>query len=53
LADAALHRGYTLAAARRDGVPGWLVAPLAAAIGARNRATAAAADAPTRLAARG
>ncbi len=54
LADASLHRGYTLAAsaAHRDGVPGWLVAPLASAIGAA-RSAPAAVDVPTRLAARG
>jgi DNA-binding transcriptional LysR family regulator len=54
LADASLHRGYTLVAARahRDGVPPWLVAPLAAAVGAV-RARRAADDAPSGLAARG
>ncbi|GIJ66741.1 LysR family transcriptional regulator [Virgisporangium ochraceum] len=62
LADTALHRGYALTAAatQRAGVPGWLVRPLAVAVGARRTATpprdavrADARDAGFRLAARG
>jgi DNA-binding transcriptional LysR family regulator len=58
LGNASLHRGYDIAAARRPrGVPDWLAALLAAAVGAASTAPAtygvAGADAPSRLAARG
>ncbi|MEU5591746.1 LysR family transcriptional regulator [Streptomyces sp. NPDC020298] len=59
LGDAALHRGYEPGVAGRQGaatMPGWLVALLAAAVGAAPAGTAAAyeaAEASSRLAARG
>jgi DNA-binding transcriptional LysR family regulator len=53
LADESLHRGYDVAAApsTRAGAPGWLVALLAAAVGAARAGIRE--DASTRLAARG
>ncbi|MGW7261008.1 LysR family transcriptional regulator [Streptomyces sp. NPDC054834] len=59
LGDASLHRGYEPGSAERQGaatVPGWLVALLAAAVGAATAGAAAvyeAAEASSRLAARG
>ncbi|MEU6551461.1 LysR family transcriptional regulator [Streptomyces sp. NPDC046915] len=59
LGDASLHRGYEPGSAERQGaatVPGWLVALLAAAVGAATTGAATAyeaAEASSRLAARG
>lgn len=63
LADRALHRGYDVSASPgrtgTEGLPGWLAAPLASAVGAVPRGRggpgpgAAGDDVPARLAARG